>query len=72
MKKKAKNMVSKNIISQFFKCRQCIYFPDISVSTQDYTVDKYGVKNRDIHYIYQYDLHEISTKNQQCPRNTIL
>lgn len=72
MKKKAKNTISKNIISQFLKCRQCIYFPNISVSAQDYIVDKYGVKHRDIHYVCQYDLHEINIKDQQCPRSTIL
>lgn len=52
----------------FNKCRKCIYFPDISVETHPYYVDKYGVKHRDIKYICQYDLHEIKVSQNECPK----
>ena len=56
------------ICSDFDKCRKCIYFPDVSVDTHPYRIDKNGVKRRDIKYICQYDLHEIYTSNVMCPK----
>ena len=64
MKKTKKKILN----SDFEKCTRCIYFPDISVSLCDYYVDKYGVKHRDIKYICKYDLHEINTRMNKCPR----
>ena len=56
--------------SDFQKCKTCVYFPDVSVSSHDYYVVDYGVKHRDIQYICQYDLHEINTRTNKCPRCT--
>ena len=55
-------------LSGFDKCRQCIYFPDISLSACDYYVDNDGVKHRDMKYICKYDLHEINTRTNKCTR----
>ena len=55
--------------SDFDRCRKCIYFPDISVASHEYSIDECGVKHRDIAYICQYDLHEIKTKNNKCSRS---
>lgn len=64
--KKTKNM---NLNSDFERCKRCMYFPDISVSVQDYYIDNYGVKRRDIKYICKYDLHEIKSRDKnKCPR----
>lgn len=54
--------------SDFEKCRKCMYFPDVSVDTHPYYLDKDGVKHRDIKYICQYDMHEITTTSTQCTR----
>ena len=54
--------------SAFDKCRTCVYFPDISISAYDYYVDNNGVKHRDIKYICKYDLHEINSRTNKCPR----
>ena len=54
----------------FEKCRRCTYFPDISTSVSDYYVDGKGVKHRDIKYICKYDLHEINSRTNKCPRVT--
>lgn len=64
MKKKKKM----NMSSDFNKCKTCSYFPDISISMCDYFVDQYGVKHRNMKYICKYDLHEIKTRTNQCPR----
>lgn len=55
--------------SDFEKCKTCVFFPDISVSSYDYYVDNCGVKHRDIKYICKYDLHEIHARTNKCPRN---
>ena len=64
MAKKQKIIMS----SDFEQCRTCTYFPDISISSCDYYVDNYGVKHRDIKYICKYDLHEITSRTNKCPR----
>lgn len=53
---------------QFDKCRRCIYFPRDSIVNTPYVVDEYGVKHRDMKYLCLYDLHEITPKNNVCPR----
>ena len=55
--------------SDFLKCRECEFFPNISVDKYSYTIDNCGVKHRDIQYICQYDLHEIQSNNVKCTRN---
>ena len=59
---------NQNMNSSFDKCKKCTYFPDVSVSTHDYYLDENGVKHRDIKYICKYDLHEINSRNNKCPR----
>ena len=65
-KKKQKTIMS----SDFSKCKKCVYFPDISISSHDYYVDQYGVKHRDIKYICKYDLHEIFARTNKCTRGS--
>ena len=55
--------------SDFLKCRECIYFPNVSADKHSYHLDAHGVKHRDIQYICQYDLHEIKSNNIGCMRN---
>ena len=55
--------------SDFDKCRECVYFPNISTDKYSYDVDNDGIKHRNIQYICQYDLHEIKSNNIKCARN---
>ena len=64
MKKKKTTMNT----CDFKQCTMCTYFPDVSVNTTPYYVDEYGVKRRDMVYICKYDLHEINSRNVECPR----
>ena len=57
-----------NVVSDFERCRRCIYFPDISVDSHPYYTDEYGVKHRDMKYICQYDFHEIHVNATGCRR----
>ena len=54
----------------FDKCRSCMYFPDTSMSSNDYYVDDNGVKHREMKYICRYDLHEIKSRKNICPRGS--
>lgn len=60
-----------NCSQQFNKCRRCVYFPRDIVISAPYVLDEHGVKHRDIQYLCLYDLHEITSGINVCPRGVL-